>query len=163
MELTVLVKHLYKVDTIVDERYADYRDTQEKHGDSKMLIAFYKKKYLKAKRYRDSIIKRIVKIERAKPTKPKRRLIVDEEDDEDYYEPPAKAAKPVAKPTQPTHKMQVGKTHATVTGVATSVYTPRKEVLTSAYGLKYRHDPDFREAVKKAQKERYARLKFLYV
>lgn len=155
MELSKLIKYLCKVDTIVDSRYADYRDTREKYGDSKMLVDFYKKKYMKAKLYRESLKRRIFELEQitkpsaVEPTKPKRKLIIDEEDDD---EPPAKVAKPSAT------NVRVLNTYT-----RTDVYTPRKEILTSAYGLKYRHDPDFREHVKNKQRERYERRKFLYV
>lgn len=149
MELSKLVKHLCKVDTIVDNRYAEYRDTQEKYGDSKTLVDYYKQKYQKARRYRESLKQRILELEQSikHAERQKRKLIVDEE-------PPAK----VAKPAQPTNTMVTENPPA-----STQLYTPRKEVLTSAYGLRYRHDPDFRERVRNKQKEYRERRKFLYV
>jgi hypothetical protein len=156
MELSTLVKHLCKVDTIVDNRYAEYRDTKDKYGDSKMLVDYYKQKYQKAKNYRESLKKRIFELEQStkpvavEPAKLKRKIIIDEEEED---EPPAKVAKSIN--TRITMKTQ--------TRPSSQLYTPRKEVLTSAYGLKYRHDPDFREHVKSKQRERYERLKFLYV
>lgn len=162
MELSKLVKHLCKVDTIVDNRYAEYRDTQEKYGDSKTLVDYYKQKYQKARRYRESLKQRILELEQSikHAERQKRKLIVDEEDEEDYYEPPAKVAKPTkpTKPAQPTNTVVSEKPRA-----STQLYTPRKEVLTSAYGLRYRHDPDFRERVRNKQKEYRERRKFLYV
>jgi hypothetical protein len=152
MELSTLVKHLCKVDTIVDNRYADYRDTRDKYGDSKMLTDYYKQKYQKAKNYRESLKKRIFELEQStkpapvEPAKLKRKFIIDEEDVEEYDEPPAK----IAKPTKPTKTVQ-------------NLYTPRKEFLTSASGLRYRHDPEFREHFKIKQKEYRERRKFLYV
>jgi hypothetical protein len=140
MELSKLIEHLRKVDTIVDNRYADYRDTRDKYGDSIMLVDYYKQKYQKAKQYRESLKKKICQLE--KSTKPKRKFIIDDE--------PQKITKPIT-PIE------------TETCPSSQLYRPRKEVLTSAFGLRYRHDPDFREHVKNRRKERYERRKFLYV
>lgn len=166
MELSALVKHLSKVDTIVDNRYADYRDTRDKYGDSTTLVDYYKQKYQKAKQYCESLKKKIFQLEQStkpvvvEPTKPKRKLIIDEEDYEEYNEPLAKVAKSI-------NTRIAMKTHSSPSSPSSPsshlLYRPRKEVLTSAFGLRYRHDPDFREHIKNKQKEYRERRKFLYV
>lgn len=140
MALSNLIEELKKCDKLQDEAYSEYQDTVESFGETPLLVDYFKKKYDNAKAKKESLMLRIAEIEkqnlpnafkrkRVEPQQPPSPFVFDIDINDE--EPPMKKRP----------------------------YNPRKEVVTSVAGLKYRNDPAFREKRRLYQKARREKLK----
>lgn len=145
--INTLMDTLKKADLIVDDMYAEYLDTKAKYGEG-CVASYYLERYNKARKNKENIKSEISKMEQTLKLQKAVKAFLDDEP----KVPRTKRIRDMNDSNDTDKNQQI---------MSQDDYRPRKQQVTSSFGIRYRNDPKFRENARLKSRKRYLEKKEL--